>query len=117
MNRTDTNSSNPNGANQTLPVTCLCQQYNPCGCDDNGNTTYVGSLLGNGSVADMDTSLVNVGPVNGTKTVVINGTLPNDTADSTSTTSAAGKSGPQTLLENSGFWVVGAIVAYSVWFM
>ncbi|MCJ1301287.1 hypothetical protein MMC08_004086 [Hypocenomyce scalaris] len=111
VNRTDTNSSNPNGVNETLPVTCLCQEYSACGCDDNGNTTYVGSLLGNGSAADMNSSLVTVSPVNGTKTVVINGTLPNGTT----TTSAAGPGVKQTLLESSGFWLVGAIVGYTVW--
>ncbi|SLM36831.1 hypothetical protein LPUS_06518 [Lasallia pustulata] len=113
VNRTAANSSNPNGVNQTLPVTCLCQEYNPCGCDDNGNTTYVDSLLGNGSASDMNSSLVTVGPVNGTKTVVLNGTLPNGT----STTSAAGPGVQRTLLESSGFWIVGAIVGYTVWFM
>ena len=113
VNRTDTNSSNPNGVNETLPVTCLCQEYSACGCDDNGNTTYIDSLLGNGSAADMNSSLVTVSPVNGTKTVVINGTLPNGTT----TTSAAGPGVKQTLLESSGFWVVGAIVGYTVWLM
>jgi hypothetical protein len=29
-----------------LLVTCLCQQYNACGCDDDGNTSYLDSLLG-----------------------------------------------------------------------
>ncbi|MCJ1374011.1 hypothetical protein MMC20_005241 [Loxospora ochrophaea] len=107
------NSSAHNATNETLPVTCLCQQYSACGCDDNGNTTYIDSLLGNGSAADENSTLVRVGVVNGTQTVIINGTLPNGT----DSTSAAGPSLRQTALESSGFWLVGAIVASMVWLL
>ena len=102
--------------NETLPVTCLCQEYSACGCDDNGNATYVDSLLGNGSAADMNSTLARVADVNGTKTLVINGTLPNGTDNSTTTgsTSAGFK---QVGLESSGFWVMGVIVGLTVWAM
>lgn len=106
-------------------MTCLCQMYSACGCDDNSNSTYLDSVLGNGSLADQNSSLVNVGPVNGTKTVVLNGTLPNgtDTTADNSTNNATDTSGAtsaavrQSVLENSGFWVVGGIVGATVWLL
>lgn len=61
----------------------------------------------------MDDTLVRVAVVNGTKTLIINGTLPNGTDDS-GATSAAGSS-TRTLVENSGFWVVGVVVGLTVW--
>ncbi|KAK5290168.1 hypothetical protein LTR16_002639, partial [Cryomyces antarcticus] len=110
------NQSAPNnGTNTTLPVQCLCQQYSDCGCDDNTNSTYMDDVLGNGSAADMDPTLVQVAPVNGSQTILINGTLPNDTSAAVAS-AAAGTSIPQGLLEHSGWWVMGAIVGYTVWF-
>ncbi|MCJ1409046.1 hypothetical protein MMC19_003123 [Ptychographa xylographoides] len=107
------NSSAAQGQqNQSLPVECLCQEYTACGCDDNGNSTYVQSLVGNGE--DYDTSLVRVAEVNGTKTLVINGTLPNGTDDS-STSGGAPVGYRQMMLEGSGFWVVGAVVGLIIW--
>ena len=99
-------------------MTCLCQMYSACGCDNNDNSTYLDSILGNGSASDQNSSLVNVANVNGTKKVVLNGTLPNGTDNSTnsdgSSTSGAIK---DTVIENSGFWVMGAIVGATVWLL
>lgn len=101
-------------------MTCLCQEYNACGCDDNGNTTYLDSIIGDGT--NLDSSLVHIGPVNGTQTVVLNGTLPNGT-DTTedSSTSGSSSSGPSSsafishrFLEISGIWAIGGIVAATV---
>ena len=115
-NDSERDSANPNGTNETLPVTCLCQQYSACGCDNPDNSTYIDSLLGNGSASDMNSSLVQVSMVNGTKTVVINGTLPNGTDNSTSTSSAS-PGAKQILLQSSGYWVMGAIVGATVWML
>lgn len=89
--------------------------YSACGCDNNSNTTYLDTLVGNGSAADENSTLVHVGDVNGTKTLIINGTLPNGTNGTTSSTSSG--AGKQTLLEYSGFWLVGAIVGATVWLL
>lgn len=116
-----------NNFNETLPVTCLCEQYSACGCDDANNSTFLDGIIGDGNLANLNKSLVNVGNVNGTKTIVLNGTLPNDTvADATTTgndasgaaTTAPSKSAANKrfLLETSGFWLLGAIVAATVWF-
>jgi len=107
-NASNTTDSN----NESLPVTCLCDQYSACGCDDDGNTSYIDSLLGDGTASSQSQSLVRIGNVNGSKTVVINGTLPNGTDDSTSTTTNGALS--QKVLETSGFWLVAAIVATTI---
>ena len=94
--------------------------YNPCGCDNNTNTTYLDTLVGNGSAADENSTLIHIGNVNGTKTLVINGTLPNgtnDTEDTTSTSSSTSGAVRQDILEYSGFWLVGAIVGATVWLL
>ena len=77
--------------------------------------------MGNGSAADENGTLIHVGDVNGTKTLVINGTLPNGTTEDVSTPSSTSSttSGAtrQDLLEYSGFWLVGAIVGAMVWLL
>ena len=119
-----TNSSQPKGQNETLPVTCLCQMYSACGCDNNTNTSYLDSLVGNGSAADENNTLIHIGNVNNTKTLIINGTLPNGTngtdtngTDDSSTSSTTSGAVRQELLEYSGFWLVSAIVGATVWLL
>jgi len=66
------------GRNESKPVDCLCQQYQVCGCDDNTNSTFMDTLINNGSWADMDDAIF-VADVNGTSSLVLNGTLANGT--------------------------------------
>lgn len=75
--------------------------------------------MGNGSAADENSTLVHVGNVNGTKTLIINGTLPNGTngTEDSSTSSTTSGATRQDLLEFSGFWLVGAIVGATVWLL
>ena len=76
--------------------------------------------MGNGSAADENSTLIHVGDVNGTKTLILNGTLPNGTEDvSTPSSTGSTTSGAtrQDLLEYSGFWLVGAIVGAMVWLL
>lgn len=116
-NQTAANSTNPNGTTESLPVQCLCEQYSACGCDDNDNSTFIDSVIGNGSAADMNSSLVQIAPVNGTKTLIINGTLPNDTTNAgvQSDPSSAASGFKQAVLEHSGYWLMVATVASTVW--
>ncbi|RHZ60731.1 uncharacterized protein CDV56_104584 [Aspergillus thermomutatus] len=96
--------------NESLPVVCLCQEYSACGCDDNNNSTYYQSLF-NGT-QPVNSSIAKVVNANGTETIYINGTLPNGTTSTSSSTSSA----PGTaLLEASGYWVMVALVASTVW--
>ncbi|KAL8850555.1 MAG: hypothetical protein Q9221_004512 [Calogaya cf. arnoldii] len=109
--------------NVSLPVTCLCQMYSACGCDDNDDPSYLDSVIGDGT--NLNESLVHIGPVNGTQTIALNGTLPNDTesesdtsggsSSSSTPTSSAGTT--QRILETSGLWVVGSIVGATVWLL
>jgi len=67
--------------NQTKNVLCLCQEYTDCGCDDNTNSTFLDPIIGNGNPNQFNQSLVRVAKVNGTDTIILNGTLPNGTSD------------------------------------
>jgi hypothetical protein len=101
------------GVNQTKPVTCLCAVYSECGCDDNGNTTFLDSIIGDGTYANLNQSLVTVADVNGTSTIVLNGTLPNGTTTAGGTEDAF-SAGVRTAVEMSGYWVMVALVGFTV---
>ncbi len=105
-----------NGINETLPVTCLCARYSECGCDEDDDLSYLDTIIGNGSIASLDRTLVNIAPVNETKTIVLNGTLPNGTeTGALSGGSSESNTGQASLIEAGGFWVIGVIVAATVW--
>lgn len=99
------------GANEMLPVVCLCQEYSVCGCDENTDQAYLDDLIGNGSYAALNKTLVTVSQVNGTKSLVLNGSLPNGTTapggtDDAGVALSAGK--------YAGYWAMGLIVLYGV---
>lgn len=102
--------------NQTRAVDCLCQQYSVCGCDDNDDTTYLDGLVGNGSSAALNQTLVRVANVNGTDTLFINGTLPNGTTASggtdTDSASSRGRS-----METAGWCVIGGAISFAMWLL
>jgi hypothetical protein len=89
--------------NETKPLTCLCQEYAECGCDENNDSTFMHDLIGNGSYTALDQTLVTVANVNGTDTILTNGTLPNGTEAADSSNSASG-------LALKGYWVMTTIV-------
>ena len=97
--------------------------YSACGCDDNGNSTFLDSLVGNGSYQGLNKSQINVANVNGTRTIVLNGTLPNgtdtDAATPTSSASPSPSSGVlrRNILESSGYWALGGIVGSMIWLL
>jgi hypothetical protein len=102
--------SGDTGVNVTMNVTCLCAQYSVCGCDDNNNSTFLDSIIGDGT--NLNTSIVNFANINGTPTVVLNGTLPNGTTASGGTEDANGTSGAASKLVRNigGYWVMVVIV-------
>ena len=116
--RNATNTTQPQ-LNESLPVQCLCQQYNACGCDDNNDPSYLDSVIGNGSMAALNRSLVSIGPVNGTKTVVLNGTLPNgtDTTDTSSSDTTSAATRQQLVLESFIIWAFSGMVGAAVWLL
>ncbi|KAL7939755.1 hypothetical protein V8C35DRAFT_15423 [Trichoderma chlorosporum] len=95
--------------NETRNVLCGCGTYDVCGCDDNNNTAYYDSLIGNGSYSALNKSVVNVADVNGSTTILINGSLPNGTTADGQDSSAAGL---RNFAEVLGFWplVAGVLV-------
>lgn len=101
--------NNSANENQTRPVDCYCGRYAQCGCDSRNETDYVNSVANNQSVA-------RVADVNGTDTLLINGTLPNGT-----TVAQAGESKAALLssgLGQIGGWaVIGGAVAWGVLLM
>lgn len=99
------------GANETLPVVCLCQEYSSCGCDENDDPSYIDSIVGNGSYATLNKSLVTVSDVNNTRTLVLNGTLPNGTTAPGGTDDAGAA---LSIGKYAGYWAMGLIVLYGV---
>jgi len=99
-------------ANQTRPVKCLCQQYSVCGCDDNDDPAYLDGLVGNGTQAALNQTLVRVANVNGTDTIFVNGSLPNGT------TASGGSEDPNSAgikgVETTGWLVVGGAIALAM---
>lgn len=99
--------------NENLPVICACSPYNPCGCDENNDTEYVQSLVGSGRYDELNQSLVTVAEVNGTKTLLVNGTLPNGTEPPVPADGDAGL-GMRSMVEALGYWPMVAAVASAV---
>lgn len=98
---------------EDLPVVCGCDPYNPCGCDENDDDEYVSDLVGTGAYDQLNKSQVNVGDVNGTKTLLINGTLQNGTEPPVDDDESAGP-GMRTVVEALGYWPMVAAVGSAV---
>jgi hypothetical protein len=106
------------GQNETLPVTCLCEEYRVCGCDENDDPAYLNDLVGNGSYAALNKTLVTVADVDGKKNLVLNGTLPNGT------TAPGGEDDEEGAAANllatmpfgrfTGYYIMGSIALYAV---
>ena len=82
-----------------------------CGCEENTEAAYIEQLIGD---ANRNSSGVRIANVNGTRTLVINGTLPNGTTAVKGTASAARMGRP--VGETLGVWVVAGVVAWGVFF-
>lgn len=98
--------------NQTVDVTCLCQENSECGCDDDGNTTFIQQVIGNGTDRPVNTSQVVVLPMlaNGTQRAYINGTLPDDTTAADEVPNAA----LRLMASYGGYWVMLVTVLATV---
>lgn len=119
--QTTANSATNNGTLQSLPVICACADDVSCACDETGNNTYIDELVGNGSYAALNKSLITVADYKGTKTLFINGTLPNGTTAADPNAPDDNGTAPGNSAASStamlGFWPVAAIVfamVYSV---
>jgi len=101
------------GRNETLPVICLCGENLVCGCDENDDQSYITDLIGDGSYAGLNKSLITVSDVNGTKTLILNGTLPNGTT-APGGTDDEGAAGHLAAGRYAGYWAMVLIVVYGV---
>lgn len=104
---------NQTGFNQTVDVTCLCQQYSVCGCDDDGNTTFVRQIIAGGTDRPINSSEVVVLPplANGTQRAYINGTLPNGTTaaggeDPSSDEEIIASAAVRAVANYGGYWIM-----------
>jgi hypothetical protein len=103
--------------NQSKPILCGCDPYQPCGCDDPEDVTFLNEVVGNGNYAALNKTLINVADVNGTSTILLNGTLPNGTtADGGPDFDNAG-AGTRMLLEAAGFWPMVALACATVFLL
>lgn len=109
---------NSHGRNTTSNVTCVCEQYSECGCDPDGNSTFLNQMVGNGTDAPVNTSLVRtVDYGNGSASTYINGTLDNGTTapggtDPSNEDEANG--GVRLVSMYGGYWVMIATVIAGV---
>jgi len=94
------------------PIICACSAEAYCGCDQDdktNNTAIYDELIGNGSYEHLNKSIVDVAEVNGTTTILINGTIPNDTALPSEDNAAA-----QSMIQAMGYWPAAAAVLAAV---
>lgn len=96
--------NNSANENQTRPVSCYCNRYEDCACDDNNNQEYKDTIANNATIA-------RVADVNGTDTLLINGTLPNDTAVAQENVAAGLRSG---VGQMGGLVLISGAVAWGV---
>lgn len=97
--------NNTSGQNETHPAQCMCARYSQyCSCDSNNDTDYQNAVANNATAAKLVTL-----PGNTTQTLVVDGTLSNDTTAPTSDTTS---SGAMKMTEMMGWWpMVAAAVA------
>lgn len=126
-NRTEAaqNQTYTNSTNSTLPVQCVCSQYSECGCDDQDDS-YLASIIGNGSSSDINSTVARIANVNGTTTLIVNGTLPNGTTASGGSDDSGSGSGSSSgtsaaavmrVPESAGMWMIAAGVGAFVYAM
>lgn len=105
---------------ENKPVICGCAEDAVCACEENNKT--LAELVGNGSYAALNKSIINVAKENGTTYILINGTLPKGTTlkdenadDGGDDDDEGASAGLRNLLEALGFWPATAAVAAIVW--
>ncbi|KAK2745181.1 hypothetical protein FQN55_006305 [Onygenales sp. PD_40] len=111
------NKSIPNANGTQIPVTCLCQKFSVCGCEENQDDKYFKDLIKqvDKDGFPMNTSTIRVATVNGTQSIYVNGTLANGTTNpDPNAEGAAASNAPPALLRVGGYWVMGAIAVAAV---
>ncbi|KAI0799148.1 hypothetical protein GGR55DRAFT_518183 [Xylaria sp. FL0064] len=104
--------------NETKPVMCVCDPYSPCTCDDNGNSTYFSSVVGDGSYTNLNHTLVSVAKNDTTnnQTIYINGAVPNGTTAAGGTDDPNAANSMVALAQAAGWWPA-ATMAFALAFI
>ena len=114
----DNSTTTSNGTTQVFPVVCLCQQYSVCGCDDNSDSAFLQSLLPNNTAQPtLNDTLIRISDVNGTRSIVLNGTLPNGTTASGGTDDPSGAAPSRMVLRYARWWSVLVMIIGMIWFL
>jgi hypothetical protein len=103
VNHTAPALSNNTDHNTTDPILCVCENYQPCGCD-NANGSYT-------LPSDTQYSVIN-----GTEYAIVNGTLENGTTSTNETELGfqSGGMGMGLYLTKSGSWASWMILGVAV---
>lgn len=110
-----------NGQNHTTNVTCLCQQYQVCGCDPTDNSTFLDQVILNGTAEPVNsTNVRTVDFGNGSVSTFINGSLENGTTadggtDPSNDDQADASPAVKLVVDFGGYWVMIATVAAGMW--
>lgn len=101
-------------------MTCLCQEYQVCGCDPTDNSTFLSDVVSNGTGgAPVNSSLVRTVTFdNGTTATYINGSLANGTTSDGGTDPSDDSQismGIRVAMSYGGYWVMIATVAAGMW--
>lgn len=105
--------------NETKPVICVCDPYNPCTCEDNGNQTYFSSVIGNGSYDGLNHTLVSVAKndTTGNLTIYINGAVDNGTTAAGGTEDPDSAANSMVALAQAAGWWPAATMAFAIAFL
>ncbi|KAI1361190.1 hypothetical protein F5Y08DRAFT_27358 [Xylaria arbuscula] len=105
--------------NETKPVICVCDPYNPCTCEDNGNQTYFESVIGNGSYQGLNHTLVSIAKndTTGNLTIYINGEVDNGTTAAGGTEDPDSAANSMVALAQAAGWWPAATMAFAIAFL
>lgn len=104
QNNSNNSNNNNNNNNYTMNVICYCERYSECGCDNNGNSTFLTQLIGD---PPRNSSVVTIIQNGTNETAYVNGTLANGTTAADPSISGVSSSA----LPWKGTWPVVAFVS------
>jgi hypothetical protein len=99
--------------NETTAVGCGCDETVECGCDENSD--LLKEVVGNAT--NLNSSLVSVADVNGTKTILLNGTLPDGTTAPGGDEDPFGNGAGGQLVRQVAWWPLVATVCALVFYI
>ncbi|PGG98798.1 hypothetical protein GX51_06594 [Blastomyces parvus] len=115
------NTSVPNANETKIPIECLCQRFQVCGCEKNDNAPYIDQLLKEKDEHGMPTNTTTVRVVpkdDGSTTIYVNGSLANGTTNPDPSIAESQTNGvpivAPALSKLCGYWVMASLVVAAV---